>query len=334
MYVATRSTKARPYDPLDLPPYRGPALPPVPPGADGHFDHLEPGDARVHGGAHVRHAALRARRLGALFRRRDPVALRRRLRRGSSWCRWSTGTMRSAATASSRPASPGRGARAPPVLPQLRRARPRARARLHLRAARHCRRRTGSSAEYLAFHESAADCMAMIAVLHFDSVVDELLRALPRQHLPAERAEPHRRAVRHRAAPARQPFAPAVGRARPATPAPALTQPQRHGMGLPLTGRGVRHAGRGLPAVSSSTMGFISPELDELSRQEENAPTQARSRPRSTAPMPAGTRRSSRRCCDARDYVGRRLAGDVAAARLGRHASMAWRRRCWRRTGS
>ena len=32
------------------------------------------------------------------------------------------------------------------------------------------------SAEYLAFHESAADSTAMIAVLHFDSVVEDLLR--------------------------------------------------------------------------------------------------------------------------------------------------------------
>ena len=42
-----------------------------------------------------------------------------------------------------------------------------------------------ADAEYYGFHESAADLTALIAALHFDSVIDELLAATPRQSLHA-----------------------------------------------------------------------------------------------------------------------------------------------------
>ena len=44
MYVVDAIGKARPYEYPYLPPYVGPAFPPAPPGPDGHFDHLEVGD--------------------------------------------------------------------------------------------------------------------------------------------------------------------------------------------------------------------------------------------------------------------------------------------------
>ena len=43
MYVVDAIRKDQPYDSFDLPPYRGARNPPVRPGPDGHFDHLEPG---------------------------------------------------------------------------------------------------------------------------------------------------------------------------------------------------------------------------------------------------------------------------------------------------
>ncbi|WP_293864186.1 hypothetical protein [uncultured Alsobacter sp.] len=42
MYVASPTRAKRPYRYPDLPPLRGPRLPPVEPGPDGHFDHLDP----------------------------------------------------------------------------------------------------------------------------------------------------------------------------------------------------------------------------------------------------------------------------------------------------
>ena len=49
--------------------------------------------------------------------------------------------------------------------------------------------------EFFGFHECGADLVALIAVLHFDSVVDHLLETTQRQSLYLQRAEPLRRAV-------------------------------------------------------------------------------------------------------------------------------------------
>ena len=100
---------------------------------------------RLHGGAHVRHDPLRARRLGALSRRRDPWHFADDL---------DAARARPGGRLGQRPVRlrlhrdrlrPARRRRSAPLLPRLRRARARARARLHLLAPRHCRRRTGSA---------------------------------------------------------------------------------------------------------------------------------------------------------------------------------------------
>jgi len=93
-----------------------------------------------------------------------------------------------------------------------------------------------ASAEYLAFHESAADCVAMIAAMHFDSVVDRLLvRTSGNIYLPNELNRIGELSENNEIRLASQSVTlgdvPSLG-----TPAAELSQPQRHAMSLPLTG--------------------------------------------------------------------------------------------------
>jgi hypothetical protein len=182
------------------------------------------------------------------------------------------------------------------------------------------------SAEYIAFHESAADCVAMIAVLHFDSVVDHLLRETRGNiYLPNELNRIGELSETTQIRLASQSLTlddvPDLG-----TPIAALTQPQRHAMGLPLTGAVFDTLVEAFQEILVQE-GFISRELDELSRQEEDPPVQV---------VQAGFDRAyagrheefKAALLDVRDYVGRCLAhawrrlawdmtfGDVAAAML------------------
>ena len=92
------------------------------------------------------------------------------------------------------------------------------------------------SAEFLAFHESAADCVAMIAVLDFDSVVDRLLeRTRGNIYLPNELNRIGELSETEQIRLASQSLTLAdVPDLR--TPPSQLSQPQRHAMSLPLTG--------------------------------------------------------------------------------------------------
>ena len=109
---------------------------------------------------------------------------------------------------------PDRGYPVAPVLPRLRRARPRARTRLHLLASRPAAAGPGQ--------RRVPRLPRVRRGLRGDDRGAALrlgrrrpAAQLARQHLPAERAEPHRRAVRHRAAPHRQPLAHDGRRSRP-----------------------------------------------------------------------------------------------------------------------
>ena len=165
----------------------------------------------------------------------------------------------------------------------------------------------GVSAEYLAFHESAADCAAMIAVLHFDSVVDGLLRTsrgniyLPNElNRIGELSDTEQLRIASHSL--RMSDVPDVR-----TPADVLTQAERHTIGLPLTGAVFDL----LVEVFQEFLveeRFISRALDELSRQEKDAPLEE---------VQAGFDRAyagrheafKAALLDARDYVGRLLAG-------------------------
>lgn len=172
-----------------------------------------------------------------------------------------------------------------------------------------------ASAEYLAFHESAADCVAMIAAMHFDSVVDRLLvRTSGNIYLPNELNRigelSENNEIRLASQSVKLSDVPDLH-----TPAAMLSQPQRHAMSLPLTG-----------AVFDMFVdvfqrllvedGLITPALD------------AGARPGLTHADEANVQREFDRAyrgrheqfksvlADARDYVGRCLA-------------MAWRTLSW-----
>lgn len=162
------------------------------------------------------------------------------------------------------------------------------------------------SAQYLALHEWAADCVAMIAVLHFDSVVDRLLeRTSGNLYLPnelnriGELSETEQiRLATHSLTLA---DVPALD-----TPADQLSYPQRHAMSLPLTGAVFDI----LVEVFEELLvedHLISRELDRLSRQEEDPPyelVQAQ-----FDRVYAGRHEAFKSVLlDARDYVGNCLA--------------------------
>jgi hypothetical protein len=162
------------------------------------------------------------------------------------------------------------------------------------------------SAEFLAFHESAADCVAMIAVLHFDSVVDRLLeRTRGNIYLPnelnriGELSETNE--IRLASQSVRLADLPDLR-----TPAAQLSQRQRHDMSLPLTGA-VFDA---LVEVFQEILvrdGLISRELNELSRQADDALADVVQGgfDRAYAVQPDEFKGA---LLDARDYMGRCLA--------------------------
>ena len=164
-----------------------------------------------------------------------------------------------------------------------------------------------ASAEYFAFHESAADCVAMIAVLDFDSVVDRLLeRTRGNIYLPNELNRIGELSETDQIRLASNSITLAnVPDLR--TPAAQLSYPQRHAMSLPLTG-----------AVFDMFVdvfqqlllqdGLISRDLDAMSRPEIRATDEATVQAefdRAYAGRHDGFKGA---LLDARDYIGRCLA--------------------------
>jgi hypothetical protein len=306
MYVADAVDKHLPYDLPDLPPYRGPVNPPVPPGPDGHFDYLEPG-TRAFMSAHM-YGTIRLvldvweRYLGGAipwhfaedFARLELVPV---VDWDNAQCGYGFIEAGFARVA---------GVRSHPFcldfdvlahelghafiysllgLPPADRV----------------------TTEYFAFHESAADCTAMIAVLHFDSVVDDLLRnSRGNIYLPNElnrigelSATEQLRLASHSLTMADVPDR--------STPVALLSQRDRHTIGLPLTGAVFDV----LVEVFQQFLleeGFIDRELDEMSRQGTDVPTELVQNKFDRAY--AGRHDAFKAALlDARDYVGRLLAG-------------------------
>jgi hypothetical protein len=164
------------------------------------------------------------------------------------------------------------------------------------------------SAEYLAFHESAADCVAMIACLHFDSVVDRLLAVtrgniyLPNElNRIGELSETEQ--IRLASTMLTLDDVPDLR-----TPAGELSQPERHAMSLPLTG-----AVFDILVEVFQTMlvddGLISPELDALSRPEVRTPDEGAVQSAFDEAYAARSDGFKRALLEARDYMGNCLAG-------------------------
>ena len=162
------------------------------------------------------------------------------------------------------------------------------------------------SAEYLAFHESAADCVAMLACLDFDSVVDRLLqRTRGNIYLPnelnriGELSETEQ--LRLASQSVKLEDIPDLK-----TPVEALGYPQRHEMSLPLTGAAFDILAEVFQRLLVED-GLISRELDEHSRQEADADESAVQAAFDEAY--AGQHEAFKGALlDARDYLGNCLA--------------------------
>ena len=325
MYVVDAVGKDRHYEFPFLPPWRGPSNPPVPPGPDGHFDHLDPG-SREFMAAHM-YGTLRfvldvwERYFGGEipwqfaddYPRLELVPLVEWNNAHSGYGFVEAGFAR-----------PGLPDPLPFCLNFDVLAHELGHAFIYALLGTPPEGRV--SAEYLAFHESAADCVAMIAVLDFDSVVDRLLkRTHGNIYLTNELNRIGELSETQQIRLASQSIKLAdVPDLR--TPIAELSQPQRHAMSQPLTGAVFDM----LVEVFQEMLvqdGLISRELDDLSRQEDS--------PQEQIVQAAFDRAYAGRhdqfkgaLLDARDYIGRCLAtawrtlswdlsyGKVAAALL------------------
>jgi hypothetical protein len=313
MYVVDAIGKERPYDYPYMPPYRGPRHPPVQPGPGGHFDHLEPG-SREFIAAHM-YGTLRfvldvwekyfGGQISWHFADDYPrLELVPRVEWNNAQCGY--GFIEAG------DARPG----APDPLPFCLNfdvlAHEIGHAFLYSLLGTPPSRQT--SAEFLAFHESAADCIAMVAVLHFDSVVDRLLRSTRGNiYLPNELNRigelSETRQIRLASQSLTLDDVPDLR-----TPVAALSYPQIHTMGLPLTGAVFDTLVEVFQEILVQE-GLISRELDEISRQVDAAPLDE---------VQAGFDRAyagrhddfKAALLDARDYMGRCL-------------SLAWSRLSW-----
>lgn len=306
MYVVDAIAKDRPYVD-DVPPYRGARNPPVPPGPDGHFDYLEPG-SRAFMAAHM-YGTIRfvldvwEHYLGGEIPWHFSADLRRlELIPVIDWNNAQCGygfIEAGFARGAGYPSHPfcldfdvlahetGHA-----ILYSL----------LGLPPADRV------SADYLAYQESAADSAAMIAVLHFDSVVEHLLgTSHGNLYLPNELNRIGELSDTKQLRMASNTLTLAdVPDLR--TPVAMLSHQDLHTMGLPLTGAVFDTLVEVFHQILVEE-GFISRELDELSRtEEENAPVEA---------VQAGFDRAyagrhdafKAALLDARDHTGRLLAG-------------------------
>ena len=305
MYVADARDKREPYDPPYMPPYRGRTSPPVPPGPGGHFDHLRPG-TRAFMAAHMYGTVRLVLDIWEhYFGGEIPWHFSDELRRlelvpmvkwDNAQCGYGfieTGFAR------------GRGWSHPFCLDFDVLAHELGHAFIY--ALLGIPPEDELAVQYLAFHESAADCTAMIAVLHFDSVVDDLLVAsrgnlyLPNElNRIGELSDTEQlRSASHSLTMADVPDVD--------TPLDRLDQPDRHTIGLPLTG-GVFDL---LVEVFQEILveeGLIDATLDVASRQEKGAP-EAEVQVAFDRAYAGRHDAFKAALLDARDYVGRLLAG-------------------------
>lgn len=305
MYVVDAVGKA-PYDDSPvMPPYQGPRYPPVQPGADGHFDHLDP-ESREFMAAHMygtlcfvldvwqRYFTKPLRwHFADDYPRLELIPLVDWDNAHSGYGFIETGFARS------------EGSDALPfclnfdvLAHELGHA--------MIYALLDTPPLDRISAEYLSFHESAADCVAMIAVLDFDSVVDRLLqRTRGNIYLPNELNRigelSETKQIRIASQSLKLSDVPDLR-----TPHTQLTYAQRHTMSLPLTGAVFDILVEVFQEILVND-GLISRELNDLSMQDEDAPQDV---------VQAGFDRAyagrhdefKEALLDARDYMGRCLA--------------------------
>ncbi|TDJ14556.1 MAG: hypothetical protein E2O65_14135 [Gammaproteobacteria bacterium] len=235
LYVVEPIDKPRPYEFPYLPPYRGPTRAAVGPGRDGHFDHLEPGDP----GFEAAHMYGTVRRVldiwEAYFGRSIPWHFRDRFERlelipfvdwdnaqsGYGFIEVGYGEAES-------------GARHPYSLNFDVLAHEFGHSLIFSEVG--VPTPATMTAEYRGFQESASDLVALVAVLHFDTVVDRVLRnsngdlyTLNELNRIGELSETEQ--IRLACNSLRMSDVADV-----MTPAEQLSQPELHRLGEPLTG--------------------------------------------------------------------------------------------------
>lgn len=180
---------------------------------------------------------------------------------------------------------------------------------------------------YFAFQESAADCVALVAAMHFDSVVDRLLeRTSGNIYLPNELNRigeiSETQEIRLASQSLRLADVPDQR-----TPVDSLSQPERHAMSLPLTGA-IFDVFVDVFQLILVREGLITPALDALSRPDVNAADERAVQSGFDRAYAGRHDEFKSAFAEARDYMGRVLAnawgrlswdvtyGEVAAALL------------------
>lgn len=314
MYVADAVGKPGHYDFPFLPPWRGACNPPVMPGPDGHFDHLEPG-TREFMAAHMYGTVRFVLDIWESYLGEEipwhfsPDLERLELVPLIDWdnAHAGYGFIETGFSTSLAPRPHPFCLNFDVLAHEL--------GHTLIYALIGTPPRTRVSATYQAFHESAADCIAMISMLHFDSVIDRLLeRTRGNLYLPnelnriGELSETEQ--IRQASNSLKLPDVPDLR-----TPVERLSQPQRHDMSLPLTGAVFDM----MVDVYEQLLvqdGLIGRDLDLASRPEIRPPDERAVQAefdRCYQGRHDGFKQALR---DARDYMGRALAAT-------------WRRLSW-----
>ena len=265
MYVADAIDKREPYDYPYLPPYDGPVRPPVLPGPDGHFDHLEVGSIDFQAAHMYGTLRLVLDVWQAYFGRRIEWHFRDTYERLElvPWVNWNNaqcgygfiemGYRRTA-----------NGLQVPMALNFDVLAHELGHGILYSEIGLPAEGEVG--AQYVAFHESASDLVAIITALHFDTIIDLLLEGTSgnlyvRNILNRVGETSPTEQIRLASNRLRMSDVPDVR-----TPVEQLSQPERHRLGEPLTGAVFDV----LVEVFQQNLvdgGAIDPELDALSRR-------------------------------------------------------------------
>ena len=307
MYVIDPIEKTRHYDFPYLPPYDGPAHPPVEAGPDGHFDHLEIG-SREFNAAHM-YASVRVvldiwegyfgRPIEWHFQdRSDRLELIPHIDWNNAHAGYGfieTGYRKNEA-----------GDKIPLCLNFDVLAHELGHSILYSEIGLPAQEAV--TAEYVAFHESASDLVAIISALHFESIVDLLLsRTRGNLYMPnilnrIGELSPTEQ-IRLASNPLRMSDVPSI-----ATPVTELSYPARHRLGQPLTGAAFDI----LVEIFQQNLvanGLISEELDDACSGGPIDDQQYEAVQRSFGEAYAGNHEGFRQALlDARDYMGTCLA--------------------------
>ncbi len=307
MYVVDAIDK-EPYEFPNMPPYQGPSNPPAMPASDGHFDHLEVGTHQFEA-AHI-YGTLRfvmdiwecylGHRIEWAFAQDYPFL------EIIPWLDWNNAHCGYGFIETGyRKDDDGR--KFPLNLNFDVLAHEFGHAILYSEIGMPINEAANTS--YFAYHEAASDMVAIISVLHFNSVIDRLLEdtrgnLYVTNELNRVGEESNTRQIRMASNPMKMNDVPD-----PSTPRDQLSYKQIHDISLPMTGALFDLL---LETYQENLVnhGFISPELDELSRGPIETDTELATKVQSEFDIAYLGRHDDfkKALIDARDYLGQTLA--------------------------